>query len=98
MNRKQLLSEMSETIHKFLLISRHEHLSLTGIIIFTSFVDAVRIHNTRMTLVLNLKDTYVGTIIWAQVKNLNGLESALQSTADVILKHYDTVLRKEIGR
>lgn len=45
-----------------------------------------------------MKDTYVGTIIMAQVKNQNDLESALQSSADIMLKHYNTVLRKEVGR
>lgn len=45
-----------------------------------------------------MKDTYVGTIIMAQVKNQNDLESTLQSSADIMLKHYNTVLRKEVDR
>ena len=42
---------------------------------------------------------YVGTIIMVQVKNQNDLESVVQSSADVMLKHYDTVLlRKQVDR
>lgn len=48
-NRKLLLFEMSEVIHKLLHTSRHEYLSITGIIIFVSFVDTVQTHNTRTT-------------------------------------------------
>lgn len=34
---------MSEAIHKLLHISRHEYLSITGTIIFVSFIDTIQI-------------------------------------------------------
>lgn len=83
---------MSESILKPLHSFRHKHLFIKNMIIFLTFFDTVQNQH-----VLHLKDSYVGTIIVAHVK-YESFESTLQSSADIMFKYYDTVLRKEVDR